>query len=588
MAAAARYAGILLLALLAACAGHLPNTAVPESEAERHYGAVNAATPIAALIRQRNIRPLDPRLPLLDQAVRELRKSDPDGRYAGITYSLSKTNALDPGWLIQTPARWGLAADDLPFYQLKCPGCDPDMSLPTCRSDADCKGGGTCRVLASLAASPTASTDRRVCVGHSDALVDRIYDLVIQARQTVDIAVLQPPPDGRFLAALRNAVTLLAHSGRVVQVRVVIGTYPIVDVEPRLLLMELARDLKTVPASGVTLQVAAVRSCAGEAGCDSYSWSHAKIVAVDGRAALVGGHNMWTRDYLLDKPVHDLSMQLRGPAASEAVRFVDTLWRFACENREKLSGVAVANLPAGGREAGSGCLPSVAPPRAAPAGGVPILAVGRLASGITRDFANQSDLARDLLLGAARHSIRIAHQDFAFTLGRVDPLYPESTLERLADFLLSDKGDLHIVLSDPRSVGNTGSAYGNGVSLETLARKIRQVARGRSALPDPALDSLLCRRLHLAQFRFGPDDTWRSEKPIGNHSKFWMVDDRAFYIGSDNFYPVDLQEYGYIVDQRAAAAEILRAYWTPLWTWSRRTAISGADAPRCVFGGNGK
>jgi hypothetical protein len=214
---------------------------------------------------------------------------------------------------------------------------------------------------------------------------------------------------------------------------------------------------------------------------------------------------------------------------------------------------------------------------------VSILAVGRLASGITRDFANQSDLARDLLLGAAQHSIRIVQQDFAFTLGRVDPLYPESTLERLADFLLSDKGDLHIVLSDPRAVGNTGSAYGNGISLETVARKIRQVARGRSALPDAALDALLCRRLHLAPFRFGPDATWPSHKPIGNHSKFWMVDDRVFYIGSDNFYPVDLQEYGYIVDQRAAADEILRSYWTPLWTWSRPSAISGADAPHCLF-----
>jgi len=587
MAAAVRYAGIVLLALLAACGGRLPNTAVPESQAERYYGAVNAATPIAALIRQRDIRPLDPSRPLLGQAVRELRKSDPDGRYAGVTYSLSKRNALDPDWLVQTPVRWGLPAGNLPFYRLKCAGCDPDMSLPPCLSDADCKGGGTCRALASLAAS-TETAERRVCVGHSDALVDRIYGLVAQARQTVDISVLQSPPDARFLAALRNAVTVLATSGRVVQIRVVVGHYPVVDVEPRLLLMELARDLKKLPASGVTLQVAAVRSCAGDSGCDSYSWSHAKIVAVDRRAALVGGHNMWTKDYLLDRPVHDLSMQVRGPAASDAVRFIDALWRFACDNVGKSGSVAVANLPAGGREANTGCLPSAEPPPpAAPAGGVPILAVGRLASGITPDFANQSDLARDLLLGAARQSVRIAHQDFAFTLGRVDPLYPESTLERLADFLVSDKGDLHIVLSDPKSIGNTGSSYGNGVGLETLARKFRQVARSRTAMPDAALDALLCRRLHLAHFRFGPDDTWPSGKPIANHSKFWMVDDRVFYIGSDNLYPVDLQEFGYIVDQRAAAAEILRTYWTPLWTWSRRTAVSGADAPRCVFN-NGK
>ena len=62
-----------------------------------------------------------------------------------------------------------------------------------------------------------------------------------------------------------------------------------------------------------------------------------------------------------------------------------------------------------------------------------------------------------------------------------------------------------------------------------------------------------------------------------------MVDDRAFYIGSDNLYPVDLQEFGYILDDAPAAATSRRLYWDPLWQWSSRAAISGDDAPRCVF-----
>ena len=41
------------------------------------------------------------------------------------------------------------------------------------------------------------------------------------------------------------------------------------------------------------------------------------------------------------------------------------------------------------------------------------------------------------------------------------------------------------------------------------------------------------------------------------------VDDRVFYVGSDNVYPVNLQEFGYIVDDRKAAAELLEAYWNP-------------------------
>jgi len=102
-------------------------------------------------------------------------------------------------------------------------------------------------------------------------------------------------------------------------------------------------------------------------------------------------------------------------------------------------------------------------------------------------------------------------------------------------------------------------------------------------LLQPALIDLLCRHFHLAPYRFGPDASWPGDHPIGNHGKFWMVDDRYFYLGSDNLYPVDLQEFGYIVDSRAAAAELRQKYWDPLWHWSRAAAISGADAPSCVL-----
>ena len=62
-----------------------------------------------------------------------------------------------------------------------------------------------------------------------------------------------------------------------------------------------------------------------------------------------------------------------------------------------------------------------------------------------------------------------------------------------------------------------------------------------------------------------------------------MVDDRAFYIGSDNMYPVNLQEFGYIVDDKKAAADVLDTYWNPLWQWSQRAAVSGDGVDRCIF-----
>jgi hypothetical protein len=62
-----------------------------------------------------------------------------------------------------------------------------------------------------------------------------------------------------------------------------------------------------------------------------------------------------------------------------------------------------------------------------------------------------------------------------------------------------------------------------------------------------------------------------------------MVDERTFYIGSDNIYPVNLQEFGYIVDDRAAAAQLVDAYWRPLWLWSSAAAVSGEGARTCIF-----
>ncbi|MBL8674731.1 MAG: hypothetical protein JNL07_07585, partial [Rhodospirillales bacterium] len=444
---------LALGAALAACSMRPPGTAVPESEAERVYGTLNAGTPLTAVIKSRDVQQLDQRrpTPLLDQLMAELAKTDPDKRYRGVTYALTRTNALDRDWVVQTPDRWNRSAADLPVFPLRCEGCVADIALPACRSDADCGGGATCRPLAAVGPG---RADRRVCVGHSDAVIDRLYKLVVQARSVVDITALQPPPDGRFLAALRNGLTTLARGGRPVTVRVLVGQYPLEGgTNATALATELVRDARAVPGSRLTVHVAAMRSCTGGGECASFSWNHSKIVAVDGRAALVGGHNLWSRDYLIETPVHDLSMELRGPAAADASRFADALWGFVCARVGRDAAVQALSHTGGDEKFGTGCVARLPLPSPLAAGGVPVMAVGRLASGITAEFANQSDLARDLMLGAARRSIVIVHQDIAFTLGRLDPLYPESTLERLADFLLTGGGDVHIVLSN---LGATG------------------------------------------------------------------------------------------------------------------------------------
>jgi phosphatidylserine/phosphatidylglycerophosphate/cardiolipin synthase-like enzyme len=577
---------LLALLLVASCGGHLPNTAWTRHEARIHY-RVNDETPLVALMRERHIVPPDEAAatPLLDQLQAELAKSDRSGRYDGVTYELTRGNTLGSNWIVQTPNSWGKRASELKSFPLDCKNCEPDVLLPSCSSDADC-GGGTCGTIWPAAGG---TARRQVCFGHSDALVNRIYDLIAGAKSTVDITLLQPPPDTRLLGTLRAAFGALARSGRQVSIRILIGQYPPDTVDTKDFLDKVSADMKDVAGAHVRLIVAAMRSCTSFDDCDSYSWNHAKIIAVDGREALVGGHNLYSRDYLVDDPVHDLSMRISGPAAASASGYVDTLWQYVCSNLAAGKAISLSGLP------DNSCPGPSAKARPAPSkGGLPVMAVGRLAAGITQDFANQSDLARDLMLGAAKHDIKIAQQDLGFNFGRADTLFPESNLERLVTFLMRGEGDVYIVLSNEGSYAPDGGNYSNGVPLTALAHRLREMVVGRLEAkdpqsryairlgPDPA-NAILCDHVHLAPLRFGPDATWPDHGTFASHMKFWLIDDRAFYIGSDNMYPVNLQEYGYIVDDSKAAGELLDALWKPLWQWSERAAVSGPEVKNCIF-----
>ena len=213
-----------------------------------------------------------------------------------------------------------------------------------------------------------------------------------------------------------------------------------------------------------------------------------------------------------------------------------------------------------------------------------MLALGRLASGIADDFADQSQLARTLSFGAAQKTIRMVQQDIAFALpGVLGISWPDSDMRRMLD-LLAKGGDVFLVLSNEGAKSPVGG-YSNGIPIERVADYFRALMRRYHEMKEDELAALLCAHLHLAPLRFGPDASWPQDRAIGVHAKFWMVDDRLFYIGSENLYPVDLQEFGYELEDPTAAAEMRRDYWDRLWRWSSRAAISGSDAPRCIFRG---
>ncbi len=503
-----------------------------------------------------------------------LAASHPDQE--GVTWRFSGDATLEPGWLVQTAtaSHWGRRAADLPqadTCDAGSAGCDADFGLRRCVSDADCTTG-VCAPLAATVTSP-GQAPSSLCVGHSEDFVDAIYDVIVSAESYVDLASLSPP-DGRFEAAIRNGITYLANAGRTIEVRALFGNIIFYDVDTDAILESFVRDLPRW--HGVTVSVGAYRY-----GFDS--WNHAKIVAADGEVALVGGHNLWTDHYLSTAPVHDISMRLRGSAAGDAHRFADELWDFTCNSWSWAGNNDVSVHPWW-----AASCPSFfgEPAPRAGSGGARVITVGRLG----RVGADPADVALSALLDSADDTIRLSIQDLGpvsvsgVTIGD----WPEHTLGSLARAALRGV-DVYVALSTPGSkpggLSGASANYGNGWTAEDVAQQIAAWVDAHPAAVPAGVDpmAVLCERLHVSLLRFGPDDTWEDGAGIGNHSKMVFVDDRTFYIGSQNLYDANLAELGYIVDDATAAATLRAELWDGLWEATRRVAVTGTDAASCIL-----
>jgi phosphatidylserine/phosphatidylglycerophosphate/cardiolipin synthase-like enzyme len=89
--------------------------------------------------------------------------------------------------------------------------------------------------------------------------------------------------------------------------------------------------------------------------------------------------------------------------------------------------------------------------------------------------------------------------------------------------------------------------------------------------------------VYIAPLRFSAEDTFPDGKAMPNHSKLLMVDDQAFYIGSQNLYLADLAEFGFLVDDARAAYQLRHDYYNKLWTWAGRRERPSAGLNGCAL-----
>jgi phosphatidylserine/phosphatidylglycerophosphate/cardiolipin synthase-like enzyme len=329
------------------------------------------------------------------------------------------------------------------------------------------------------------------------------------------------------------------------------------------------------------------------------SWNHAKMVAVDGKFLHTGGHNLWDHHYLKHSPVHDLSIELRGQVAHSAHLFANDHWQFIRNKQERLIGRIVDVLPDTmplvlkvrqsvvefpDNEAGE--FPPAYKKRFMPKyrvpNSVPMIACGR--RGQLFDADKAADDAFVAMILSARKVLRLGLQDIgpvcipSTKIALPGCTWPHEYLESLAKVIWKRGVDVEIVLSNPGSIpgglSGTEANYGNGWSCSEVASEIIKCIR--KLFPDANDDDLrqkVADNLRVCFLRTASGSVWADGNSKGLHSKHFIIDDVACYVGSQNLYVCDLSEWGVVIDNAESVQKIKQEYWDPMWAAS----YTGAD-----------
>ena len=515
--------------------------------------------------------------------------------------------------------------------------CNAQFKLQDCSDGSSCDlSGSTCGTVYSTVTQQYGQLAKQLCLRPQDVLWDEVYKVMVTANQLVDITTLNQTsqsPDGRFKEAIRNAITYLASTGKAVKIRILIGALNYnMSGDPKALLDYILQDAKTVPNSNLQVQVGYYQASPLLAfdlkhildfsnGLNYMSMNHSKIVSADGHLALVGGQNMYDDDYLSMRPAHDVTLKVNGPAAYDAQSFVSYLWQWVANqvktqnsqnsatNKDKFytrawkSGSTQYSTKTSDLYTGQLDISERTYQIPGKTYNTTIFGVGRLGDYYFMDnpptTAMASDHAALAMFKTAKTSIMIAQQDVMWgpaaglegsIFGKLfDPPYDKWPLVAANDAYidalankLKNNVDVYMVVSNLWS--HTGAtlagAYYNGIDPKTIVSQFQFVLRNNSSVKD-----ILCKHLHVAPFRFGSDSDWGVPYKLrdytglmlglANHSKTIIVDNQAFYVGSHNFYPMNLQEYGLIIDNQTLTTQYVTDYWTNVWKYSSPAAVIG-------------
>lgn len=442
----------------------------------------------------------------------------------------------------------------------------------------------------------------------TQTLADTIYRDISAAQHWVDITTLVTYPDGIFQKAIVDGIADALKTNPNLTVRILGGTPPglgnfssPVTESAAAYVTRLKNDLG-VQYNDANIIVAGVETSW------LYSWNHSKIIAVDSKTAIVGGHNLWEGAYGdVPNPISDVSMRLVGPASESAHVFADLLWDFACTWSTGIVNdtfyVDIERTPS----MGDACPKTHTTVNTVSQGQTSVMALGGLGFGMnvpggdSGGLAKANDSSADCtwlfkdyynndasytvanpeieglrtLIRSAKKSVFISQQDLiAPCVAPVANAYYDARLfDVLADKLLQNVS-VQIVTSTPGAKQSILAPYSNMKNMSEITDILLRKVKSRGNLSDSNAKAKICQHLQLAPLRIASGvGTWDNGNSIGNHAKVIAVDHEAFYVGSKNLYPATLQDFGYIVEDVDAAKTFYDEYQTPLWFNSQSAAV---------------
>lgn len=451
----------------------------------------------------------------------------------------------------------------------------------------------------------------------AQALADAIYRDISNATQWIDITTLITYPDGIFQKAIVDGIKNARRNYPNVTIRILGGTPPgmgnfasSATESAAAYLKRLENDLGSY-ANNANLVVAGVETSW------LYSWNHSKIIAVDAKTAIVGGHNLWEGAYgNVANPISDVTMRLSGPAAESSHKFADQLWDFACTwgdswwnstfyvDVERGDGVSWWSCPSTHpslliEETGSATVLALGGlgfgmevPGGTSGGLAPANDNEAACSGLFNDYinndseysvANLEEEGLRALVASAQNNVYLSQQDL---IAPCAPPFANSYYDaRLFDILaekLINNIPVRIMVSAPGAKQSLLAPYSNMKKMTEISDILVRKVKNQNNTTQAHAEDIVCNALQLAPIRITAGiDTWSNGNGIANHAKVISVDDAAFYIGSKNLYPAALQDFGFIVEDAEAAAIFTAEYKEKSWNEARSAASVDFEAGIC-------